>query len=164
MMGEQRKQVWGVRIEAAFDKTSVQGVQFSTGCAGEYAAADRDPHARRASAGRGGERRSKFQGRCTRFEGDAGDTTEAGSYPDGASWCGALDVAGRAFEWVADWFGEYPSEGQMDSMGPASGRWWVLRGGAWLFRPRDVRGGSRGSDFGDVAHSGVGFRWPGTTC
>ena len=27
-----------------------------------------------------------------------------GSYPKGASWVGALDMAGNAMEWVADWW------------------------------------------------------------
>ena len=30
-----------------------------------------------------------------------------GSYPKGASWCGALDMAGNVWEWVEDWHGDY---------------------------------------------------------
>lgn len=31
-----------------------------------------------------------------------------GSYPDGASPCGALDLTGNAWEWTADWYRAYP--------------------------------------------------------
>jgi formylglycine-generating enzyme required for sulfatase activity len=33
-----------------------------------------------------------------------GDTNRVGSYPIGASPYGVMDMAGNAFEWVADWF------------------------------------------------------------
>ena len=35
---------------------------------------------------------------------NVGDTTEVGSYPNGASPYGALDMAGNVLEWVKDWF------------------------------------------------------------
>ncbi len=49
----------------------------------------------------------------------------------GASWCGALDMAGYPEEWVADWYDrEYyarsPSE---NPTGPDSGRFRAARGG-----------------------------------
>ena len=62
-----------------------------------------------------------------------------GSYPEGASWCGALDMAGNVYEWVADWKGDYPSRQQANPTGPTSGRYRVLRGGSWgntFFRVR----------------------------
>jgi len=58
------------------------------------------------------------------------DTAPVGSYPDGASWCGALDLAGNVWEWMADYFGEYSSERQVNPTGPASGSLRVLRGDA----------------------------------
>ncbi len=34
---------------------------------------------------------------------DSDGTMPVGSFPDGVSWVGALDMAGNAMEWVADW-------------------------------------------------------------
>jgi formylglycine-generating enzyme required for sulfatase activity len=34
---------------------------------------------------------------------DSDGTMPVGSFPEGASWVGALDMAGNAMEWVADW-------------------------------------------------------------
>jgi formylglycine-generating enzyme required for sulfatase activity len=41
------------------------------------------------------------------FDKNIGDTTPVGSHPEGASWCGALDMAGNVYEWVGDWYGRY---------------------------------------------------------
>ncbi|MCP4593443.1 MAG: formylglycine-generating enzyme family protein, partial [bacterium] len=66
-----------------------------------------------------------------RFDDGYADTALAGSYPDGASWCGALDMAGNVYEWTADWFeAQYPAGRQTNPTGPASGDLRVLRGDA----------------------------------
>lgn len=31
-------------------------------------------------------------------------TAPVGSYPDGASWAGAYDMAGNVWEWIGDWY------------------------------------------------------------
>jgi formylglycine-generating enzyme required for sulfatase activity len=56
-----------------------------------------------------------------------------GSYPAGASWVGALDMAGNAMEWVADWLDPayYASSPAEDPPGPASGTVKVEKGGWW---------------------------------
>ena len=56
-----------------------------------------------------------------------------GSYPDGASWVGALDMAGNAMEWVADWWSAtYYAEGVGDDpTGPATGAIKIEKGGWW---------------------------------
>ena len=56
---------------------------------------------------------------------------QVGSRPAGASWCGALDMAGNVWEWVNDWFGTYSGLLQENPAGPASGEVPVLRGGGW---------------------------------
>src|SRR3990172_13334961 len=40
----------------------------------------------------------------TNFDQQINDTTVVGNYPKGASPYGALDMAGNAWEWVADWY------------------------------------------------------------
>jgi formylglycine-generating enzyme required for sulfatase activity len=68
------------------------------------------------------------------------DTAPVGSYPAGASWCGALDMSGNVWEWVQGWYGDYPSGRQVNPTGPSFGAWRVLRGGSWPYVPHAVRG------------------------
>jgi formylglycine-generating enzyme required for sulfatase activity len=60
-------------------------------------------------------------------------TVAAGSYPGGVSPAGAHDMAGNAWEWVADWYDAtyYATSPGTNPTGPASGRDKVLRGGSW---------------------------------
>ncbi|OQA22204.1 MAG: Serine/threonine-protein kinase pkn1 [Chloroflexi bacterium ADurb.Bin360] len=91
---------------------------------------------------------------CARgnFVGDCGLDTyrlpaPVGSFPEGASWVGALDMAGNVWEWVADWHGAYPAERQVNPSGPASSDYRVLRGGSFNFDQDVARCSSRfGSD------------------
>lgn len=58
---------------------------------------------------------------------------EVGSYPEGASPVGALDMAGNVWEWVSDWYDPdyYASAPDSDPSGPGSGRFRVVRGSSW---------------------------------
>jgi serine/threonine-protein kinase len=87
------------------------------------------------------------------------DTVAVGSYPGGASWCGALDMAGNVWEWVADPLGRYGSERQVNPTGPASGDARVTRGGSWRF-PTHVRSAQRGPGM-TATGATVGFRCAG---
>ena len=86
------------------------------------------------------------------------DTAPIGSFPMGASWVGALDMAGNVREWVADWYGPYTSEASIDPEGPASGESRIPRGGSWYDTPDDVRSLNRGANVPDYTHPKVGFR------
>ncbi len=82
-----------------------------------------------------------------------------GSYPAGASWVGALDMAGNVMEWVQDWLGDYPEGTAIDPTGPTEGRAKVEKGGWWgssLFVARSAyRHFEDPPDYGDTH---IGFR------
>jgi formylglycine-generating enzyme required for sulfatase activity len=86
------------------------------------------------------------------------ETAPVGEFPQGASWCGALDMAGNVREWVADWFAPYTLQPQANPAGPGSGVSRIPRGGSWLDRPDDVRSANRGENTPDYTRHKVGFR------
>ena len=90
-------------------------------------------------------------------DGHAG-TAPVGSFTGGASWCGALDMAGNAWEWVADWYDDYPSAQQMNPTGPPRGSSRVVRGGFSLPGPYDVRCAKRKGHSLEPAGLDIGFR------
>lgn len=86
------------------------------------------------------------------------DTAPVGSYPGGASWVGALDLAGNVREWVADWFSYYPADAQSNPTGPVEGQSRIPRGGSWLDIPADARSSNRGENEPNYTRHKVGFR------
>lgn len=68
-----------------------------------------------------------------------------GSYPEGASWVSALDMAGNAMEWVADWYSGsyYKQEMRDDPIGPELGSKKVEKGGWWGSVPYVARSSYR---------------------
>lgn len=75
---------------------------------------------------------------------DSTDLTPVGAYPDGASWVGALDMAGNAMEWVQDWLDNYDSDAALtDPTGPERGRIKIEKGGWWGSHPFMARAAYR---------------------
>jgi formylglycine-generating enzyme required for sulfatase activity len=76
---------------------------------------------------------------------DSSALTGVGSFPDGASWVGALDMAGNAMEWVADWFSisYYKQEVRDDPTGPEFGSRKAEKGGWWGADPYVARSAYR---------------------
>ena len=61
------------------------------------------------------------------------DTAAVGSYPLGTSPYGLFDMAGNAWEWVADWYSTnyYETSLAESPLGPETGTERVVRGGDW---------------------------------
>jgi len=103
-------------------------------------------------------------------EGSASDPGERGcdgfdrtslvyTYPGGASWVGALDLAGNVWDWVWDWgISTYPSGLQVNPTGLESGTEKVVRGGSWDDYSLGVRTTMRGSFPPTVRSPYIGFR------
>ncbi len=76
---------------------------------------------------------------------DSTSLEPVGSYPEGASWVGAVDMAGNAMEWVADWYSSsyYKQEVRDDPTGPDLGTKKVEKGGWWGAAPYVARAAYR---------------------
>jgi len=92
--------------------------------------------------------------------GTGGEAFPVGSFPQGASWCGALDMAGNVWEWCNDWwqYGYYAISPINDPIGPISGTYRVLRGGGWLNGDFYCRSAFRDWWVPDGGSVGLGFR------
>jgi formylglycine-generating enzyme required for sulfatase activity len=95
-------------------------------------------------------------------ETQAGAALQVGSYPDGASPYGVLDMAGNVAEWVFDWyeadFYRSSEASVLNPTGPTSGTERVIRGGSWDTRPFFVRTVHRQSGDPNFSQIAVGFR------
>jgi formylglycine-generating enzyme len=85
-------------------------------------------------------------------------TSPVGMYP--ANAYGLYDVAGNAWEWVADWYDPryYRVSPLTNPPGPAHGATRVLRGGAWLLFPQFCRVAYRFREGADFRFNLIGFR------
>ena len=83
-----------------------------------------------------------------------------GSYPDGASPYGAMDMAGNLLEWGGDWYDAdyYSTTPERNPQGPNSGTYRVLRGGSWYFNLYAARCAFRLRNDPGVRLNQIGFR------
>lgn len=105
--------------------------------------------------------------------GPGGTTFPVGSFPAGASWCGALDMAGNTLEWCADWYDPdyYKTAPSSNPTGPAEGVGYevpefgrrepsrVLRSGEWSYDDGvTLRCACRNDNYPDGRSGSSGFR------
>jgi len=99
------------------------------------------------------------------YNNNVGDTTAVGSYESDKSPYGVYDMAGNAWEWVADWYDAnyYATLGENNAnpQGPLQSgiySYKVLRGGAWFIYINDLRTARRGwHDLAFISNF-IGFR------
>ncbi len=87
-------------------------------------------------------------------------TSPIGSYPQGKSWCGAHDMSGNVWEWVADyWPNKYISNKlEVDPFGQKTGSARVVRGGSWNDGSQYARAACRNFNLRSRSR-GVGLRF-----
>ena len=95
---------------------------------------------------------------CNSSESGVGDTTPVGSYPDGASPFGCLDLAGNVQEWCLDIYQRnyYGRAISHNPQGPEGGISCVVRGGSWA--DSSIRGADRSQATPPHRLSTIGFR------
>jgi formylglycine-generating enzyme required for sulfatase activity len=88
-------------------------------------------------------------------------TKPVGSFPEGKSPYGVLDMAGNVAEWCSDWYDQnyYSRSPTLNPRGPSTGREHVTRGGEFETYESGLRCASRdGHPIGAPAFITVGFR------
>jgi formylglycine-generating enzyme required for sulfatase activity len=85
-------------------------------------------------------------------------TSPVGSYPQGASWTGALGMGGNVSEWVGDWLGPYTPEAASNPTGPLEGTDKLVKGCSWFFHPTYCRGATRAAVDPETRFDYLGFR------
>ena len=89
-------------------------------------------------------------------EGGHRGTTVVGSFPEGASPYGAMDMIGNVREWVSDWYKAYPGS---DYDSPYFGeKYRVIRGGGWFEETELATTTNRFASSVEARNDDIGFR------
>ncbi len=106
--------------------------------------------------------------RCNTSKSGLRSTTPVGMYPDGASPCGCLDMAGNVWEWTTSLWGEdwqepeyaypYQADDGRENLDAGDDVWRVVRGGSFYNSRNDARCAYRLRNRPYYAWSNLGFR------
>ena len=83
------------------------------------------------------------------------------THPVGGKAANALgfhDMLGNVWEWVSDWWGDYPADPQTDPAGPERASVHLFRGGSWYLDAFFARSSIRYHFANGTANSVIGFR------
>lgn len=86
-------------------------------------------------------------------------TAPVGSYPEGASWVGALDMSGNVWERTSSlYWWDYPYDADDGRENPDGADFRVVRGGSWVEAADLLRSAYRSNRFSTSIYNDVGFR------
>jgi formylglycine-generating enzyme required for sulfatase activity len=106
------------------------------------------------------DRNCEFNWRDANWNDGYAQVSPVGSYPAGASWVGALDMAGNTWEWTSTIYRNYPyaaDDGRENLNDHNSRR--TLRGGTWNFLRFETRTSARAANLENFPSSDwYGFR------
>jgi serine/threonine-protein kinase len=100
--------------------------------------------------------------RDTTFDDGFAEWAPVRSHPDGASWCGALEMVGNVWEWVSDWWSDdyYTASPISNPQGPGTGTLRIARGGSWFDESWRVSSSCRKA----LTPSSYRMHWVGFRC
>lgn len=101
--------------------------------------------------------------RDTTYDDGFAQWAPVGTYPDGTSWVGTLDMVGNVWEWVNDWYDDdyYARSPVENPQGPATAGPYnlrVRRGGSWFDSAWGITTHRRGEPPSSLRIHWVGFR------
>lgn len=92
------------------------------------------------------------------YNNNVGDTVSVGSYPDGASPFGVLDLSGNVWEWVSSLDADYPYDATDGREDPADPEKRIVRGGSFYYTQYQIRCAARTGFAPDTTSQHIGFR------
>ncbi|MDR2689041.1 MAG: formylglycine-generating enzyme family protein [Azoarcus sp.] len=96
-------------------------------------------------------------GRYAWYWDNSGKTTHPVGQKQPNPW-GLYDMHGNVWEWVQDWYDDYPKSSVTDPRGPSGGLYRVMRGGSWNFSAPHLSSAFRGPHSPEDRSGFIGFR------